>query len=79
MICFWTKPGSFSHTAFLSYSEVSKKVPPSSRFLSMSYFSRNEKLWQAIKLALVMKYGLRMRFLPKRKCDTVTAPAFLES
>ncbi|GBU22706.1 hypothetical protein R80B4_02618 [Fibrobacteres bacterium R8-0-B4] len=55
MICFCTHPGRWSHTVSLSYSEVRRKLPPSSRFFSMSYFSMKVKLWQATKVARVMR------------------------
>ena len=47
--------GSLSHTASLLKWLANRKVAPSSAAPSTSYFSKKEKLWQAIKLACWIK------------------------
>ena len=79
MICCCTSIGILSQTSPLSKGEQRRKVAPSLALESMSYFSRNEKLWQATKSAWSIRYGERIGRLPKRRWEVVTLPAFFES
>ena len=54
-------------------------MAPGAAKSSMSYLSRNEYWWQATKLARLIRYAERIGRGPKRRWETVTAPAFFES
>ncbi len=45
----------------------------------MSYLSRKVKLWQAMKFALLIRYGATICLAPKRRWLVVMEPDFLES
>ena len=78
-ISFAVSAGRCAHVSSGPYGEASRNVAPSRAFESMSYFWRNEKLWQAMKSGDSQRYGLRIGLGPKRRCDTVRPPAFFES
>ncbi len=79
MIACSTSSGMWSQISDAGNGEARRKVEPGFAALSMSYFSRYGKQWHAVKSALLTKYGLRIMSEPKRRCEIVTPPDFLES
>ena len=59
--------------------ELRRNTAPSAAHESTSYFCMNENWWHATNCALLMRYGARIGFGPKRKCETVRPPLFFES
>ena len=75
----WAVRGRWSQTSPGPYGLFSRKTAPGSASRSTSSRSRNENWWQATKVARLIRYGARIGRGPKRRCDTVTEPDFLES
>ncbi len=71
--------GRWSHTFSGPYGLFSRKTAPGSASRRTSRRSRNENWWQATNVARLIRYGARIGRGPKRRCDTVSEPDFLES
>src|SRR5579872_3239860 len=75
----WTGVGSLGQISVGEQGVFSRNVPPGTKLRSMSKRSRNAGWWQAMKLAFVIRYVERIGCGPKRRCETVIEPDFLES
>ena len=69
----------YFHTVFASWMEFNRNTAPSAAHSRTLYFSINENWWQPTNCALLIRYGAFIGFGPKRKCETVMPPLFLES
>ncbi len=75
----WTAPGRCSQTSSGPYGELSRNVAPCLAYSSTLVLASIPNWWQATKSASSTRYVERMASGPKRRCETVIEPDFLES
>ena len=77
--CFCTVSGSASQTSSGGSGQSRRSVAPSAARPSTSIVESKPNWWQPTKLAPVTRYGASIGSSPKRRCETVWEPDFLES
>ena len=71
MICCCTSCGSSSQTSSAGYGLLMSTVAPGAAAASVSSLKRKSNLWTPTKLADFRRYGARIGFGPKRRCEIV--------